>query len=64
MTTLIAILISLLGYGTPADFESYTEEQLEGEIQNLEDGGTFGDWDVPSAAEEDGGTFGDWDVPS
>ena len=56
METLIAILISLLGYGEPADFEGYTEDQLITEIEEAEatqsttdDGGTFGDWDVPGA---------------
>lgn len=52
MTTLIAILISLLGYGTSADFDGYTEEQLAAEIISLDasyadDGGVL-DWDVPS----------------
>lgn len=63
MATLIALLISLLGYGTPSDFDGFTEDQLETEIQNLQDGGTFGDWDVPGVTPDDGGTFGDWDVP-
>lgn len=32
MTALITILISLLGYGTPSDYEGYTESQLQHEI--------------------------------
>mgnify|MGYP003112663383 CR=1 FL=1 len=32
MTALITILISLLGYGTPADYQNYSEDQLKQEI--------------------------------
>lgn len=49
MTTLITILISLLGYGTPADYADYTEAQLQEEIniiqENQVDEGILGDWD-------------------
>lgn len=49
MTTLITILISLLGYGTPADYAEYTEVQLQKEIQiaqeNQVDGGILDEWD-------------------
>lgn len=52
MAALIAFLISLLGYGTPADFAEYSQAQLEHEIelaeQNNSDGGVGGDWDDPS----------------
>ena len=32
MTALITILISLLGYGSPSDYDGYTQTQLENEI--------------------------------
>jgi len=32
MTALITILISILGYGSPADFQDYSEDQLQQEI--------------------------------
>lgn len=53
MTSLITLLISLLGYGTPADFDHMTENELnvaiqEAEAQQNTDGGTWGDWDDPS----------------
>lgn len=46
MTSLITILISLLGYGSPAEYENYTEAELQTEIQIASelDGG-FDDWD-------------------
>lgn len=59
MTTLITILISLLGYGTPSDFDHLTEDELTTQIENAEnlqdddDGGVFGDWDSPGAADDD-----------
>jgi len=53
MTSLITLLISLLGYGTPADFDQMTEIELnaaiaEAEQQSNADGGTWGDWDDAS----------------
>lgn len=49
MTTLITILISLLGYGTPADYADYTEAQLQEEInmiqESQEDGGLQEGWE-------------------
>lgn len=53
MTTLITLLISLLGYGTPADYADYSEDQLNTEIEmaqqnqvdNEADGGILTDWD-------------------
>lgn len=51
MTALITILISLLGYGSPSDFETYTQAELENEISiatstTSADGGagSFDDW--------------------
>ena len=56
MTSLITLLISLLGYGTPADFDSMTENELNQAIEEAQqqaaDGGTWGDWDDPSVSEE------------
>ncbi|MEQ8624015.1 MAG: hypothetical protein RJQ00_04145 [Vicingaceae bacterium] len=46
MTTLITLLISLLGYGTPADYADYTEDQLNTEIAEAQDGGIAGEWDT------------------
>lgn len=50
MITLITLLISLLGYGTPSDFQHLTEVQLNSEIelaeQNSTDGGTSS-WEMP-----------------
>ena len=54
MTSLITLLISLLGYGTPADFSNMTEVQLENEIVLAQEA---------QASDEDGG-FGDWDDTS
>ncbi len=52
MAALITILISLLGFGTPTDFEHLTEAELNYEIAIAEenhnvDGGNGGDgwWD-------------------
>jgi len=55
MTSLITILIALLGYGSPSDYEDYTEEQLSVEIAEAEaaqettntndDGGGWDTWD-------------------
>jgi|GEM_PF-3954515 len=45
MTSLITLLISLIGYGTPADFDHFTETELQDAIEYVEDGGTWGDWD-------------------
>lgn len=48
MTTLITLLISLLGYGSPADYENYTEDQLNYEIEMAQDSeGGVHDWDDP-----------------
>ena len=49
MTALITILISLLGYGSPSDYDGYTEEQLQQEIaiaeaENNVDGGQEMEW--------------------
>ncbi|MFT5667253.1 MAG: hypothetical protein ACI9DK_001442 [Vicingaceae bacterium] len=49
MTTLITLLISLLGYGTSADFSHMNETELNHEIEMAQadaDGGTAG-WDFP-----------------
>ena len=48
MATLITLLISLLGYGTPADFTHMSEDQLQTEIMATQttDGGDIGEWDV------------------
>lgn len=52
MTTLITLLISLLGYGSPADYADYTEDQLNIEITEAQeatqtpDGGNTGQWDT------------------
>ncbi len=45
MTTLITILISILGYGNPTDFSNLTEAELNHQIEltSNADGG-FGDW--------------------
>lgn len=65
MTTLIALLISILGYGTPSDYATATEAEVINQIeQNCPDC----DWDMPSAT----GSYGDddscpdcdWDMPS
>jgi len=49
MITLITLLISLLGYGAPADFNNLTEDELNERIamsqQSNRDGGTAGEWD-------------------
>tara|TARA_R110000868_G_scaffold307943_1_gene569529 strand:+ start:210 stop:395 length:186 start_codon:yes stop_codon:yes gene_type:complete len=48
MITLITLLISLLGYGSPADFSDMNESQLKHEIAMLEaDGGVGSTWEVP-----------------
>ena len=54
MTTLIAILISLLGYGSPSDYSDYSEDQLNEEIAQAE---------ADAALSEDDGIGGDWDSP-
>lgn len=56
MATLIALLISLLGYGTPSDFENYSEDQLQQEITILEE--------QNAASDDDGGLGNVWDNPS
>lgn len=65
MISLITVLISLLGYGTPADYAGYTEAQLQQEItvaQAATNDGGGSDWDSPSADNDGGGS--DWDSPS
>lgn len=58
MTSLIAILIALLGYGSPSDYEGYTEDQLKAKIAEVEstnstdEGGGWDDWDDPSVTPE------------
>ena len=37
MITLITLLISLLGYGTPADFQNLTEVELNHEIEMVQE---------------------------
>ena len=51
MIALITTLISLLGYGTPADFGHYTEPQLVEHIEYVEN----------SSTDQDGGGTGGWD---
>lgn len=70
MTTLITLLISLLGYGTPADYADYSEDQLTAEIETVQnsststDGGNNGGWDTGQVndAPADGGNNGGWDT--
>lgn len=46
MTSLITILISLLGYGTPADYTNYSEAELETQIEVAQEKeGIFDEWD-------------------
>jgi len=51
MITLITLLISLFGYGTPADFNNLTEDQLNERItmsqQGNRDGGIGDPWEHP-----------------
>lgn len=50
MAALITLLISLLGYGSPADYSTYTEAQLNHEIEMAQAAQTEGhgtDWDQP-----------------
>lgn len=54
MITLITLLISLLGYGTSADFSHLTEAELNHEIEMAEqnaDGGTTTEWDMSLTSE-------------
>ncbi len=55
MAHLITLLISLLGYGSPADFSDYSEAQLQNEIsiQQTQQSNEY-------ASEDDNG--GDWDI--
>lgn len=48
MTTLITLLISLLGYGSPSDFSNMSEEELNHEIEMLQesDGGGTSEWEM------------------
>ena len=53
MTSLITLLISLLGYGSPADYTDYTEAQLQDQIEmaqeqnaTLNEDGGWEDWDT------------------
>jgi len=49
MVTLITILISLLGYGDQADYQNWTESEVQHEIvlveQHIADGGSGATWD-------------------
>lgn len=54
MITLITLLISLLGYGSPADFENMSEAELNHEIEMLQDN---------NSNQNDGGVGGQWEVP-
>lgn len=45
MITLITLLISLLGYGSPVDFENFTEVELNNQIE-MADGGHGTDWEI------------------
>ncbi len=56
MTSLITLLISLLGYGTPADFEHYTEAELNEQIEIVQNDQAEGTQD------DDGGILDDWDM--
>lgn len=56
MMALIILLISLLGYGSPADYVDYSEAQLNQEIldaQAAQSDGGGGDWDQPSMTPEE-----------
>lgn len=60
MITLITLLISLLGYGTPAEFDHFTEPELYEQIDiaeqnNYENSNQDGDQN------SDGGVLGGWD---
>lgn len=57
MTNLITILIALLGYGSPSDYEGYTEDQLNAEIAEAEAAQTT------TTTDDDGGGWDDWDEP-
>lgn len=53
MTSLITLLISLLGYGSPADYTDYTEAQLQDQIEmaqeqnaTLNEDGGWETWDT------------------
>lgn len=58
MTSLITILIALLGYGSPSDYEGYTEEQLQTEIAEAEAA------DTSTTTTDDGGGWDTWDEAS
>lgn len=46
MTSLITILISLLGYGSPADFSDMSERQIQTQIEYAQaEDGIFDEWD-------------------
>ena len=45
MTTLITLLISLLGYGTPADFSTLTDAELQTQIEMAQADGGLNDWE-------------------
>lgn len=52
MTALIMTLISIIGYGTPQDFEHLPLEVLEVEVERADahaanGSATWDDWDVP-----------------
>lgn len=58
MTSLITILIALLGYGTPSDFSHMSEDELNYEIAQAEaaqtdsETGGGGIWDSPSHSDD------------
>lgn len=54
MTSLITLLISLLGYGSPADYSNYTEDQLNTEIAAAQ---------AENASDDDGGGWEEWNEP-
>ena len=60
MTSLITLLISLLGYGTPADYADYTEDQLNAEIEMAQADQNDDDGD----STDDGGGWDEWDSPN
>ncbi len=50
MITLITLLISLLGYGSPADFQNFSETELNNQIEMAQgnlDGGHGNPWEDP-----------------
>lgn len=60
MLSLITILISLVGYGTPTDYTGYTEAQLNQEIAEAQAAQST----TEDGTEQTDGGGGDWDQPS